>query len=128
MKKYLFLILLSCNCMANELVQSFEEAKVLAEETESVPSYKDHQNKVLIPYFGDKYSKVLQGCFKSVKAPDDSSFDLIIALGSTGSVDKVYRDRETNIGLCMIRELEKDKFPSPIKSPFYVHISMSFAE
>jgi hypothetical protein len=114
--------------MAGELVQSFEEAKVLAEETEAVSSYKDHQNKVLIPYFGNKYSKVLQGCFKSVKVPDDSKFDLVIALGSTGSVEKVYRDRETNIGLCVIKELEKDKFPSPIMSPFYVHIAMSFTE
>lgn len=128
MKKYLFLILLSCNSMAGELVQSFEEAKVLAEETEAVSSYKDHQNKVLIPYFGNKYSKVLQGCFKSVKVPDDSEFDLVIALSSTGSVEKVYRDRETNIGLCVIKELEKDKFPSPIMAPFYVHIAMSFTE
>lgn len=128
MKKYLLLLLFSCNSMAGELVHSFEEAKVIAEQTEAVPAYKDHQYKVLMPYFGEKYSKVLQGCFKSVSGPDDSKFEMVIALSSTGSVDKVYRNHETNIGLCMIDELEKDKFPSPVKSPFYIHIAMSFTE
>lgn len=126
MKKILFLILFSCNGVAGELVQSFEEAKVIAEQTEAIPSNKEHQYKVLMPYFSERYSKVLHGCFKSVSGPDDSKFEMVIVLGSMGSVDKVYRDRETNIGLCMIDELEKDKFPSPIKSPFYVHIAMSF--
>ena len=128
MKTYLFLILFSCNSIAGELVQSFEEAKVIAEQIEANPAYKEHQYKVLMPYFGEKYSKVLQGCFKSISRPDDSKFEMVIALGPTGRVEKVYRDRETNIGQCMIGELEKDKFPSPIKSPFYVHIAMSFTE
>src|SRR5690606_39795397 len=114
--------------MAGTLVNSFEEAKMIDEKKEEVLAYKDNQYKVMMPYFGEKYSKVLQGCLKSVSGPDDSKFEMVIALSSTGSVDKVYRNRETNIGLCMIDELEKDKFPSPVKSPFYIHIAMSFTE
>lgn len=128
MKKYLLLLLFSCNSVAGELVHGFEEAKVVAEQTEAIPAYKDHQYKVLMPYLAEKYSKVLQGCFKSVSGPDDSKFEMVIVLGSMGSVDKVYRNRETNIGLCMIDELENDKFPRPVKSPFYIHIAMSFTE
>lgn len=111
-----------------EFVSNFDEAKVAAERNEAIEHYKQHQYKVLMPYFSKKYSKVLQNCFNSTNNPDKSKFEIVIALDKTGKVNKVYRDRETNTGLCMIRVLERDKFPAPIKSPFYMHIAMRFSD
>ena len=126
MRKFILLLFLSTNCFAYELAKNYEEAKVKADQTESVTSNKKHQSEILVPYFGKKYSTVLQSCFKTVDTPDDSEFDVILAIDKNGDVKKVYRNRETNIARCMIGELEKDRFPKPIIAPFYIHFAMSF--
>ena len=38
----------------------------------------------------------------------------------------MYRDQETNISLCMRRSLEKEVFPQPPVSPYYLHVEMNF--
>lgn len=128
MKKILILLLCTSYCLAGELPDSFEEAKKLALSMESVEELNEHQSSVQIPYFGQKYSNVLKSCFSNIENPDQSSFEFVIALDESGGVQRVYRDRDTNISSCMFAELEADIFPRPIKSPFYIHIEMGFTE
>jgi len=51
---------------------------------------------------------------------------LVAAIGKHGEVLRLYIDRETNIYACVRETLQKDKFPQPPFSPYYMHVSMSF--
>jgi len=40
---------------------------------------------------------------------------------------RLYTDHETNIFACVRQTLQKDEFPNPPFSPYYMHVSMSFS-
>jgi len=128
MKFFALLCLLSINSYAGIIATSFEEAKVIAIETEGDPKYSEYHSNVIMSYFGKKYSTILKYCFIDVKNPDASSFELVVALDESGDVKSVFKDIETNIGKCMLKELETDKFPKPMTSPYYIHLGMSFRD
>jgi hypothetical protein len=108
------------------LVDSFQEAAARGDAQERAAATKDYFAKTLMPYFGQKYTPVLQSCFSSVPKPDNSRFSFVAALGTEGRVMRLYRDRETNIFQCLRDTLEKDSFPAPPAVPYYLHIEMNF--
>ena len=126
MIKLLFLLAVSPVALANSSIASFDEAVSIAEKLEENETYKKHMYSDILPYFSHRYSTVIQSCFKSVESPDDSKFNIVLELNEVGKITKVFRNRETNTGICIINELEKDKFPAPLVSPFYINIAMSF--
>ena len=128
MKKIILFFFISTVTFACEGIKTYDEAKALADKIESSPTNKKHQFEVLVPHLESKYSNVLQTCFSEVAQPDNSLFNMVLVIEKAGTVEKIYRDRETNIGLCMFKELEHEKFPEPIISPYYLHIEMAFTE
>ena len=122
---YFVILMVTFSC---EGIKTYDEAKSLADKMQSDPTNKEHQSEILVPHLASKYSTVLQTCFSEVQQPDDSLFNMVLVIEKAGTVEKIYRDRETNIGLCMFKELEHEKFPEPIVSPYYLHIKMSFTE
>jgi len=81
-----------------------------------------------MPYYRQKYSPIFQSCLASTNHPDTLPFDFIVAIGADGRVLRLYTDHETNIFVCVRETLQKDKFPRPPVSPYYMHISMSFSK
>lgn len=128
MKKLIFFILISNSAFASSEIKTYDEAKSLADKTEANPKYREHQWKFLVPYFASNYAAVLQDCFAKTKEPDNSTFNMVLVIKNTGEVEKIYRDKDTNIGNCMFTKLEKETFPPPIVSPYHLHIEMSFTE
>jgi hypothetical protein len=121
-----FMSLLSALVYADALVNSFEEAAERGDAQERAAVTKDYLTKTLIPYYGRKYAPVLQSCFTTVSKPDGSGFAFVAAIGANGRIVRLYRDHETNIFQCMRETLEKDVFPPPPVSPYYMHIEMKF--
>jgi len=113
---------------ADDLAKSFEEASARGDAQQNEASTREYFTNVLMPYYGRKYAPVLQSCFASVSKPDNSSFSFVAAIGADGRIVRLYRDRETSIFLCMRTTLEKDVFPPPPESPYYLHIEMSFTD
>jgi hypothetical protein len=113
-------------CLADDLAPTFEEAAARGDAQERAAATKDYFTKTLMPYFGQKYAPVLQSCFSSVPKPDNSRFSFVAAIGIDGRVLRLYRDRETNIFQCMHDTLEKDQFPAPPVTPYYLHVEMNF--
>ncbi len=112
---------------ADDLARSFEEAAARGDAQQHADSTVGYFAKILLPYYGHKYAPVLQSCFAKVPKPDTGRFSFVAAIGSDGRVERLYQDRETNIFLCLRGTLEKDVFPRPPESPYYLHIEMSFA-
>ena len=126
MKNLIILFFISSIAFGCSKIKSYEEAKVLADKIESNSANQQHQSNVLVPYFTNNYSSVLKDCFSKVKSPDASTFNMILVISKDGNIEKIYRDKETNIGICMFKNLKNNRFPKPIISPYYFHIEMAF--
>ncbi|MBX2882804.1 MAG: hypothetical protein KTR32_22835 [Granulosicoccus sp.] len=127
MNRWFFVFLLAgfaSSGAAQDAPENFDQAKALAVQSMTDAGYQKHNTEVLQPYFNETYLPVLDKCFESFDEPDDAKFELVLNLQASGQMDKVYRNLETNIGLCLITELEKAKFPSPPTAPYYYHILM----
>ena len=118
--------LLTTVVRAGELAGSFKRAADLAEAQDKIDAAIVYQHRELTPYYQQQYSPVFQACLRSVENRDTSPFSFVVAIGKHGEVLRTYVDHETNIYACVRETLQKDKFPQPPFSPYYMHVSMSF--
>ncbi|MGB6544304.1 MAG: hypothetical protein WA871_16200 [Candidatus Acidiferrales bacterium] len=121
------LLIIAGLTFADNLAPSFKEAAARGEIQEHASSTSNYFANVLMPYYGNKYQSVLQSCFATVPNPDSGPFSFVVAIGLDGKPMRIYRDHDTNIFLCMRGSLEKDVFPKPPVSPYYLHIEMKFS-
>ena len=121
-----FIALLTISSRAGELASSFKEACALAEAQQQERSEQAYIHLDLKPYYEKKYSPVYQSCLRSTEHPDTSPFSFVAAIGKDGRVLRLYIDHETNIFACVRQTLQQDEFPHPPRSPYYLHVSMSF--
>lgn len=124
----LFISVLTTSGMAGDLAGSFKEAVALAKAEDKDRATRIYSEIDLKDYYQEKYMPIFQSCLKSTEHPDTSPFAFVVAIGADGHVLRIYTDHETNILTCVRRTLEKDEFPHPPVSPYYQHISMSFAK
>lgn len=110
---------------AADLATSFEQAAALGDAQEKKPAALAYKPE-LMTYYQQRYSPVFQSCLKSTQNRDTSPFSFVAAIGKGGQVLRLYVDHETKIYACVRETLQKDKFPPPPFSPYYMHVSMSF--
>jgi hypothetical protein len=111
---------------ADDLATSFKQAAALADAQEKERATQAYIHLDLMPYYQKKYSPVFLSCLKSTEHRDTSPFSFVVAIGKDGHVLRLYIDHETNIYTCVQQTLQKEEFPHPPLSPYYMHISMSF--
>jgi hypothetical protein len=111
---------------ADDLATSFKQAATLGDAQEKERATQAYIHLDLMPYYQKKYSPVFQSCLTSTDHPDTSPFSFVAAIGKDGRVLRLYVDHETNIYACARLTLQKEEFPHPPLSPYYLHISMSF--
>ena|SRR5262249_7077315 len=124
----LLIFLLTTAVRADNLAASFKQAAALGEAQQKERSLQAYIHLDLTPYYEKKYSPVFQACLKSTDHPETSTFSFIAAIGKNGHILRLYVDQETNIYTCVRQTLEKDEFPHPPISPYYMHITMSFSK
>jgi len=129
MKKLYAIVLISLlatSGRAIELASSFKQAAALGDAQEKERATQAYIHLDLMPYYKKKYSPVFQSCLTSTDHRDTSPFSFVVAIGKDGHVLRLYIDHETNIFACVRQTLQKEEFPHPPLSPYYMHISMSF--
>lgn len=128
MKLYAIVLisLLATAGKADDLATSFKQAAALADAQEKERATQAYIHLDLMPYYQKKYSPIFQSCLKSTDHPDTSSFSFVVAIGKDDHVLRLYIDHETNVYACVQQTLQKDEFPHPPLSPYYMHVSMSF--
>jgi hypothetical protein len=124
----LFISLLTTSGMAGDLASSFKQAVALAEAQDKGRTTRIYADIDLKDYYQRKYSPVFVSCLKSTDHADTSPFSFVAAIGADGRVLRLYTDHETNIFACVRQTLQKDAFPHPPVSPYYMHVSMSFSK
>jgi hypothetical protein len=122
-----FISLLTTSSIAGDVANSFEQAAALAAAQDKRPAAQNYHQRDLMPYYEQKYLPIFQSCLASTDHPDTSPFSFVVAIGTDGRVLRLYTDHETNVFACVRQTLQKDEFPRPPVSPFYMRVSMSFA-
>lgn len=122
----LLISLLAASGIAGDLASSFDQAAARADAQEKERAIRAYADLDLMPFYEKKYSPVFQHCLNSTDHPDTSPLSFVAAIGRDGSVLRLYTNRETNIFACARQTLQREKFPHPPTSPYYMHISMSF--
>ena len=122
----IFISLLTTAGRADDLATSFKLAAALADAQEKERATQAYIHLDLMPYYQKKYSPVFQSCLVSTDHSDTSPFSFVAAIGKDGRVLRLYVDHETKIYACARQTLQKEEFPPPPLSPYYLHISMSF--
>ena len=107
---------------------SFDQAAALGDEQDKNPATQEYVERDLKPYYVHKYGPIFNSCLASTDHPDKSPFSFIAAIGKDGRVGQVYVNHETNVFACVRLTLEKDEFPHPPVSPYFMHMSMSFGQ
>lgn len=123
-----FIFLFTSLSIAGDLASSFKKAAALGDAQEKERTTQAYIHLDLMPYYQQKYSPVFVSCLKSTAHPDTSPFSFVAAIGTDGRVLRLYTDHETNIFACVRQTLQKDEFPHPPLSPYYLHVSMSFSK
>lgn len=129
MKKLFAIVLISLlttTDRASGLATSFKQAAALAEAQDKVDAAVIYEHRELTPYYKKKYFPIFRTCLASTEHRDTSPFSFVAAIGKDGHVLRLYVDHETNIYACARQTLQKDEFPHPPLSPYYMHVSMSF--
>ena len=124
----LFISLLTTASIAGDLASSFKQAAALAGAQDKERTTRAYSQLDLMPYYQQKYSPVFQSCLVSTDHPDTSAFSFVAAIAADGRVARLYTDHETNVFACVRQMLQKDQFPHPPVSPYYLHVSMSFSK
>ena len=125
---FVLISLLTTAVRADDLATSFKQAAALGDAQEKERATQAYIHLDLMPYYQKKYSPVFLSCLKMTDHPDTSSFSFVVAIGKDGHVLRLYTDHETNIHTCVRQTLQKDEFPHPPLSPYYMHVSMSFSK
>jgi len=125
---FVLISLLTTAVRADDLATSFKQAAALGDAQEKERATQAYIHLDLMPYYQKKYSPVFLSCLKMTDHPDTSSFSFVVAIGKDGHVLRLYTDHETNIYTCVRQTLQKDEFPQPPLSPYYMHVSMSFSK
>jgi hypothetical protein len=124
---FVLIFLLTTAGRAGELATSFKQAADLGDAQGKERATQAYIHLDLVPYYQKKYSPVFQSCLESIDHPDTTPLSFVVAIGKDGRVLRLYIDHATNIYACVRQTLERDQFPHPPLSPYYMHVSMRFS-
>jgi hypothetical protein len=110
------------------LPKTLEEAIALGKADKEGAATKQYHDATLMPYFDEKYARVLKHCFETVKQPDARPIRVVVAIDWVGKVLRTYRDHETNIFSCLDRSLVDDTFPRPPVAVYFLYVDLPFKD
>ena len=117
------------NAAASErLADSYVEAQERGRSDESDPKTVEYHRNVLLPEFSARYRALLRDCQAALPQPDQSPFSFVAAIGSDGTVLRVWSDRSPPVYACLRGRLLFERFSPPPRAPFYLYIHMRFTQ
>jgi hypothetical protein len=109
----------------NTLPDTLGQAIRIADQVEEGP-VADYGRGPFMAYYGPRYANIANQCIRSLRRPDLRSLDFVFVLNAQGTVERIYRNRDTNLFACLREQLSKDHFPAPPVSPYFAHFKIEF--
>jgi len=113
---------------AQELVESYFEARAQGRLDELDETTKGYHRDVLLPDFQQRYGRHFQECKQQLSAPEPTPFSFVVAIGVDGQVLRLWSDRSTSVYQCVRGKLLFDRFSPPPRTPFYLFVQMRFTD
>jgi len=73
--------------------------------------------------FQSNYGDIVAACVKLVG--ELKPFDLVVQIGKTGGVEKLYMSPATAVSVCLASKVSSGHFPTPPQPAYWVKISLS---
>jgi hypothetical protein len=113
---------------AESLADSYAQAQELGRRDESDPATLDYHRNVLLPEFSARYRALLRDCQATLPQPDPTPFSFVAAIGSDGSVLRLWSDRSPPVYACLRGRLAFERFSPPPRAPFHLYIHMRYTQ
>ncbi|MGH6622383.1 MAG: hypothetical protein ACREBN_00345 [Burkholderiaceae bacterium] len=113
---------------AQELVESYFEARAQARLDELDETTKGYHRDVLLPDFQQRYGRHFRECSQQLPSPEPTPFSFVVAIGADGQVRRLWSDRSTSVYQCVRGKLLFDRFGPPPRTPFYLFVQMRFTD
>lgn len=124
----LAVVTMAASAGAQELVESYFEARAQARLDELDETTKAYHRDVLLPDFTQRYGRHFRECSQQLPSPEPTPFSFVVAVGADGKVLRLWSDRSTSVYQCVRGKLLFDRFSPPPRAPFYLFVQMRFAE
>ncbi|MGQ0587812.1 MAG: hypothetical protein ACT4PK_11535, partial [Gammaproteobacteria bacterium] len=115
-------------CCDKPLPETLEAAAKIGDAQENGENTRPYFRNQLMPVFGQGTATALPQCFKKLDKPDASPLHFVVAIDARGRVQKVYRDKATNVFECLNESLQKAQFPPPPEAPYFLNMKLKFTE
>jgi hypothetical protein len=113
---------------AEPLADSYAQAQELGRRDESDPATLDYHRNVLLPEFSARYRALLRDCQATLAQPDPTPFSFVAAIGTDGSVLRLWSDRSPPVYACLRGRLAFERFSPPPRAPFHLYIHMRYTQ
>jgi hypothetical protein len=124
----LAVVVMTAQVGAQELVESYFEARAQARLDGLDETTKSYHRDVLLPDFQQRYGRHFQECKQQLLAPEPTPFSFVVAIGADGQVLRLWSDRSTSVYQCVRGKLLFDRFGPPPRTPFYLFVQMRFTD
>lgn len=74
--------------------------------------------------FQSGYSDILTSCMKITRAQSLTPFDLVLEIGKTGTIEKMYSNPTTPVSFCLARTMMSGRFPVPPEPSYWVKVTV----
>jgi len=120
------LFVAGCEMEAPRPPETFEEAEAISRRHNATPEGARYERIEILEHQKLIGIQRMLECFASVKNPDPTPFQMILAITASGIVDRVYLEHETNVSTCVRDDVLGQVLSPPPFAPFYQGLSMAF--
>ena len=75
-------------------------------------------------YFAKRHLNTFQKCSDSIAKPDTATMEVFLMLNRRGGVKNLFLNPETNLGPCLIKEIQKDNFSPPPDHNYWLRFNL----
>ena len=109
----------------SEIEQTGAQGKQAAEANLQTPAGRQFDAE-MARSFQANYRDILAACVTLAGPKQQVPFDLILRIGKTGTVEKVYFSVTSQISLCLASKVSQGHFPAPPQPEYWVKVKVNF--
>ena len=108
-----------------DVEKSYDEGKKAAEANLLTSAGRQYDAE-LGKSFQAGYGDILAACVKLSGDNPVAPFDVLMQIGTTGIVEKVYMSVGTHVSVCLMSKVSNGRFPPPPQPGYWTKISLNF--
>lgn len=109
----------------SEIEQTVEQGNQAAEANLQTPAGRQFDAE-MARNFQASYRDILAACVTLAGPAQKTPFDLLLRLGKTGTVEKLYFSVGNQVSICLASKVSQGHFPAPPQPEYWVKVKINF--